>query len=544
MRLLTGAALLTALTVHCAQAQSFKDQCEGLAGSPGVKTATFVAAGKLDFPGPPPVSLAAPDHCQVTGALNSRTGIDGKPYAIGYELRMPAQWNGKFMFQGGGGSDGLVRPAIGVQATGDKPALARGYVIASTDAGHRDEPGPVGPYLFGLDPQARIDKGYYHIPVVTEQAREVMSKLYGKPPARSYFVGCSNGGRQGMAATQRYPELFDGIVAGAPAHRVPRAALESIFEVQTLAAIAPKGSDGKPDLGASLTPTELKTVADAITASCDAADGVADGQVNNVNACKFDIGTVACTPGRNEACIAPEKAAALDKIFKGATLKSGEMLYSDWPYDPGIANPGWTVWKIGSPGKTPPDAPNVTLIPGSVAYYFSSPPEKPADLYDYTLNYDLDRGVQAVEATAPPFTESGWSIEGAPSTDIKAFKAKGGKMIFYHGMADPIFSPHDTIAYLDGLAKRFGSADDLARLYLVPGMNHCAGGPATDQFDALGALENWVEQGSAPTTLLAKARAIPGVPWPGRTRPLCPYPSYAAYSGSGNIEDAANFVCR
>ncbi|MGP8119151.1 MAG: tannase/feruloyl esterase family alpha/beta hydrolase [Xanthobacteraceae bacterium] len=217
----------------------------------GVDKATFVGAGKLDFPGPPPISIVGPDHCQVTGALDPRTGIDGKPYAIGYELRLPADWNGKFVFQGGGGSDGLVRPAIGVQATGDKPALTRGYVVASTDADHRDEPGPIGAYLFGLDPQARIDKGYHHIPVVTEQARILIGKLYGKPPARSYFVGCSNGGRQGMAATQRYPDLFDGIVAGAPAYRVPRAAIEAIFEVQTLAAVAPKGTDGRPDLGAA-----------------------------------------------------------------------------------------------------------------------------------------------------------------------------------------------------------------------------------------------------------------------------------------------------
>ncbi len=266
--------------------------------------------------------------------------------------------------------------------------------------------------------------------------------------------------------------------------------------------------------------------------------------VNNVKACRFDVTALACTPGRNEACLAPEKAAAIERIFKGARLKNGEVLYSDWPYDPGIANPGWTVWKIGSPGKVPPDARNVSLIPGSVAYYFSSPPDRPTDLYDYTLSYDIDRGVKLVEAISPPFLESGWSIEGAPSTDVAAFKAHGGKMIFYHGMADPIFSANDTVAYLDGLALRFGSADDFARLYLVPGMNHCAGGPATDQFDALSALDEWVEQGRSPQALTAKARAVPGVPWPGRTRPLCPYPTYAAYTGNGSIEDAANFVCK
>lgn len=547
----TGIATVLAILVmhtpcQAALAQTFQAKCEALAGGGTAGTITqakFIAAGSLNFPGPPPISLGAPDHCLIQGALAPHVGIDGKPYAIGYELRLPANWNGKFVFQGGGGSDGVLRPAIGVQATGEISALAKGYAIASTDAGHRDEPGPIGPYMFGLDPQARIDKGYNHIPVVTAQAEELIRALYGKPRSRAYFVGCSNGGRQGMAATQRYPQLFDGVIAGAPAYRVPLAAIEAMAEVQTLAAVAPKGADGKPDLGAAISMDDLKLVAGKITELCDAADGLADGLVNNVRACKFDPLALACPAGQTGNCLAPEKAKAIDRVFKGARLGNGEVLYSDWPYDPGIANPGWTAWKIGSAGKVPPDARNVSLIPGSVAYYFSTPPEKVTDLYDYTLKFDIDRGVKAVGAVSPPFLESGGSIEEASSTDIAAFKAHGGKIIFYHGMADPIFSAHDTVAYIDALAKRFGSADDFTRLYLVPGMNHCSGGPSTDQFDALIALDDWVEKGQAPQSLLAKARNIPGVPWPGRTRPLCPYPAYASYSG-GNAEDAASFVCK
>lgn len=530
-----------------ADAQSFKDKCEAMvnaASAPAITQATFVAAGVLNFAGPPPVSINAPDHCQIQGALAPRVGIDGKNYAIGYELRLPVNWNGKFVFQGGGGSDGVLRPAIGIQATGEISALAKGYVMASTDAGHRDEPGPVGPYLFGLDPQARIDKGYNHIPVVTAKAEELIRALYGKPQSRKYFVGCSNGGRQGMAATQRYPQMFDGIVAGAPAYRVPRAALEAMAEVQVFASIAPKASDGKPDLGAALTPDDLKLVSAKITEVCDTADGVADGMVSNTKACKFDPLTIACSAGQNSACLTPDKAGAIDRVFKGARLSNGEMLYSPWPYDPGIASPGWSVWKIGSAGKVPPDARNVTLVPGSVAYYFSTPPEKVTDLYDYTLSYDIDRGVKAIDAVSPPFLESGGSAEAADSTDVTAFKLRGGKMIFFHGMADPIFSANDTVAYVDALAKRFGAADDFTRLYLVPGMTHCTGGPATDQFDALTALDDWVEKGTAPQSLVAKARNIPGVPWPGRTRPLCPYPADASYSGAGSVEDAASFVCK
>ena len=535
------------IMTQAAAAQTFKDACEAMAtatSAPAIAEASFVAAGPQNFTGPPPLSIDLPDHCLIRGALSPHVGIDGKDYAIGYELRLPANWNGKFIFQGGGGSDGVLRPAIGIQATGGVSALTKGYAIASTDAGHRDEPGLIGPYLFGLDPQARIDKGYNHIPVVTAQADAVMRKIYGKPKSRAYFVGCSNGGRQGMAATQRYPDLFDGVVAGAPAYRVPLAAIEAMAEVKALAAVAPKGADGKPDLGASLSMDDLKLVATKITETCDAADGLADGQINNIKACKFDPLVLACASGQNSACLAPEKAGVIDRIFKGARLANGNLVCSDWPYDPGIASPGWTAWKIGSPGKMPPDARNVSLVPGSVAYYFSSPPEKPTDLYDYTLSYDIDRGVRNIEATSPPFLESGWSIEGAASTDVTAFKGHGGKIIFYHGMADPIFSANDTMAYVDELAKRYGSAADFTRLYLVPGMNHCSGGPATDVFDAVTALDDWVEKGQAPRSITAKARDIPGVPWPGRTRPLCPYPSYAAYSGSGNIEDAASFICK
>jgi len=542
-----GAMVGMTATLGAAEAQTFAEKCQALASAasaPAITQATFVAAGPLNLPGPPPVSIAAPDHCQIQGALAPHIGIDGKNYAIGYELRLPSNWNGKFVFQGGGGSDGVLRPAIGVQATGDVSALAKGYAIASTDAGHRDEPGPIGPYLFGLDPQARIDKGYNHIPVVTAKAEEIIKAFYGKPQSRSYFVGCSNGGRQGMAATQRYPSLFDGVVAGAPAYRVPRAAIEGMAEVQVFASIAPKGEDGKPDLGAALSSEDLKIISDKITANCDAADGLADGLVNNIRACKFDPLALQCPAGQTTACLPPKKANAIARIFKGTRLANGEMLYADWPWDPGIASPGWTVWKIGSPGKVPPDARNVTLVPGSVAYYFSSPPQKVTDLYDYTLSYDIDSGLKAVEAVSPPFREAGGATEAADSTDIDAFRAHGGKLIFYHGMADPIFSANDTIAYVDALAKRYGTASDFTRLYLVPGMNHCSGGPATDQFDALSALDDWVENGQAPQSLVAKARNIPGVPWPGRSRPLCPYPSYASFSGSGNSEDAASFACK
>jgi len=213
-------------------AQDFKAACEalstGVSAAGHVTEATFIPAGPVALlpPAPAGATTPAPDHCLIRGKLNERTGIDGKPYAIGYEVRIPASWNGKFIFQGGGGVDGVLRLALGVIGSGTPQpnGLSAGYASASTDAGHLEEPGPIGPYLFGLDPQARADKGYSSIPPVATAAKALITKVQGRAPARSYFVGCSNGGRQSMVATQRYPDMFDGVIAAAPAYRVPRAA--------------------------------------------------------------------------------------------------------------------------------------------------------------------------------------------------------------------------------------------------------------------------------------------------------------------------------
>jgi pimeloyl-ACP methyl ester carboxylesterase len=535
-----------------AAAEDFKTVCERLVqavpDAGRVTEATFVPAGPVVVspPGPPGATAPAPDHCLVRGKINERTGIDGKPYAIGYEVRLPAKWNGKFLFEGGGGSDGVLRPALDVIPFGaPKPnALSAGYVAATTDAGHLDEPGPIGPYLFGLDPKARADKGYSSIPPVAAAAKALIGKLYGKAPSRSYFAGCSNGGRQAMAVTQRYPEMFDGVVAASPAYRVPLAAIDAIGHTQALMSIAPKGADGMPDLGSALSDDELKLIATGILETCDAADGVKDGMVQNMAACKFDPAVLACKEGQSSSCLPAAKVDVVKRIFSGTKNSKGDVIYSAWPYDPGIANAGWRAWRLGTPKASPPNARNVTLIPGSIAYVFMSPAEKPANLLDWEMKFDFDRDTSKVFNGKDGF-EAGMEFEAATSINIDAFKARGGKMIFVHGTADPIFSPLDTIRYFQSLQDRYGAdAADLSRLFLIPGMNHCAGGPSTDEYDAVTALDNWVEKGTAPDMLVAKARMTPDVAWPGRTRPLCPYPKIATYKGSGDIEAAENFECR
>jgi hypothetical protein len=558
--------LLTSITLVCvfssftslAYAQSvsletFRAQCAAVPAAKivalgRVTEATFVQPGGVQLapPAPQGAMSPAPTHCLVRGKINERTGIDGKPYAIGYEVRLPANWNGKFVFQGGGGVDGVLRPALGLLGAGvaQPNALSVGYATASTDAGHLEEPGPLGPYLFGLDPKARSDKGYSSIPPVNAAARALISHTYAKKPARAYFAGCSNGGRQAMVATQRYPHMFDGVVAGAPAYRVPLAAIDGIGNTKAFLKIAPKDDQGRPDLGSAFSMDELRIVSNGILEACDGLDGVKDGMVNNVNACKFNIASVTCKPGQNSACLTPEKAKVLDDVYRGTRNSRGELIYSTWPWDPGLANPGWTAWKIGTPKVWPLNARNITLIPGSVAYDFSVPPVKATDMLDYSIKFNLDTDTKKVMKGDGVF-EAGMEFEAAYSVDLDKFVDHGGKIIFYHGMSDPIFSATDTISYQNSLNRDYGSdANDFSRLFLVPGMAHCSGGPATDVFDALTALDNWVETGKAPDSILASAKNAPGVPWPKRTRPLCAYPSYASYKGTGDIEDAANFVCK
>jgi feruloyl esterase len=538
-------AVLTGMAFGSSAAEksavTFEETCKALIGQavPGgsIASAQYLPAGRE---GTTPV----PDHCKLQGKLNERLGIEGKKYAIGFELRLPKTWNGRFYFQGGGGTDGVVRPAMGTIPAGAVApnALANGFAVVSTDAGHSNESGIQGSYLFGVDPQARSDYGYNHLPVVSAAARTLIETVYGSKPKYSYFVGCSNGGRQGMMATQRFPELFDGVIAGAPAYRVVEASLDAAAQTKIFASVAPVDPNGRAQLGTALSTEELDVVSKGILQACDKLDGIADGMVNNVRDCKFDPKTIQCSSENPSACLAENKVAALKQVFNGARNHDGEVLYSTWPYDPGIATPLWTMWKIGPAAASPPQALNTTLVAGALAHVFLTPPQPTADLYGFVLNLDIDAALKKTANAVAPYLESGKSAVNADSPNIDAYVKHGGKIIFYHGMADGIFSPRDTVKYIDQLSQRYGQqVDSFARLYLVPGMGHCASGPATDQFDAVSELVKWVEEGKAPDTLVAKANA--NAPWPGRTRPLCAYPKQVHYSGKGDVESAKSFVC-
>jgi feruloyl esterase len=479
------------------------------------------------FPGAPPSQdLQLPATCLVQGTADRRTGAAGKEFGIGFELRMPDPWNGRFLFQGGGGTDGTIRPALGLVSFDRPPALAQGFAVVSTDAGHEG----VGDMSFGQDQQARIDYAYRAIDRVTVLAKQIVTRFYGKPPEKSYFVGCSNGGRQGMIAAQRFPSYFDGIVAGDPGFRLSYAAVAEVWDTQALLVAAPKDAEGHAILSQALTSDDLTLLGQAILSACDEKDGLKDGLVDNPGACHFDPAVLECKGEKTAQCLARAQVQAVKKVFAGAVNSRGEQVYSGWPWDPGVASPAWRAWKLGFSKTAVPDALNVSLGFAAVRGYFMTP-------YDPTfdpLKFDFDKDTIGVAETA--------AMNDAVATQLSTFAARGAKLLIYQGMADPAFSATDIIAYYDKLAADNGGiepARNWARLFLIPGMCHCSGGPALDQFDPLAAIVDWVEQGKAPDSIPAKGRAFPG-----RTRPLCAYPRETRYKGTGSIDDPANFACR
>ena len=304
-----GASLLA-----CFSAQSFagpvesrspKDRCQALAMLAGegvtIEAANLVAEGPLKVANPQAAAVDLPEHCLVRGVINPRTGAGGRKFGIGFELRMPTAWNDRFLFQGGAGLDGQAMPAIGTIAnSAGKPALARGFAVVSTDGGHS---GPIVDATFGLDQQARTDYAYNALDKVTVEAKRLIETFYGAPPRYSYMLGCSNGGRQALVASQRLPLQFDGIVAGDPAMRFSRIALGEVWNLHVLARIAPKAPDGRPIYAGALSDADLALVRKAVLARCDKLDGLADGMINDWRHCRFDPAELACGKGRSGGCL-------------------------------------------------------------------------------------------------------------------------------------------------------------------------------------------------------------------------------------------------
>lgn len=507
-----------------------------------------------------PASSSAPQHCQVDGEINRRTGLDGKSYAIRFRLRMPvAGWNGRFFMSGGGGTNGtLVDPIARV---------AEGYAAIGTDSGHdntaNNDPNAGGTAAFGADPQARIDFGYNAYDQVTQVGKALVGRFYHQPPHHAYFVGCSEGGREGLLMSQRFPEHYDGVVAGDPVLHLPLGPLSGVYTTQLFAALAQRANlklaNGDPALNKTYSDTDLLLMRNAVLKACDAMDGLADGIVDNQPACTPArvapaLAEIQCSGAKTDACLSADQIATMQKAYLGTFNSRGQQLYSDWQWDAGMGgqngssyNPSWRSWWLGSYASATNNATKLNFAT-ALAVAYSTPPRLPSPVSQslaYALGYDFDTEPAKLYATSPPFNQSAAQLYFTDATDLSRFRARRAKLMVYHGASDSSVSVNDTLRWYQAMSAAMGGdARDFARFFVVPGMNHCSGGPATDSFDMLPQLVDWVERGTAPASVTARASNPGYFNVAARTRPLCPYPQQARYTGSGDINDAANFRCQ
>jgi feruloyl esterase len=403
---------------------------------------------------------------------------------------------------GNGGLAGAI--SYGAMA----PVLKRGYAVASTDTGHRGA-GNDASWAIG-HPEKQIDFGYRAVHEMTVQAKAIVTAFYSAAPRYAYWSGCSTGGRQGLKEAQRFPADYDGIIAGAPVS-------DWIRLVGHLISV---GTAVRKDAGSAIPPQKLPLIHGAVMAQCDALDGVKDGVLENPRRCRFDPGELQCRGEDVPTCLTSAQVATVRKIYEPFRHpRTGDVLF------PGFARGGELGWEGIPRGFSIAESYFKHMVAADPAWDFRT--------FDYEIDLakaeETDRTVGQFVATDP---------------DLHAFKKRGGKLIQYHGFGEPEIASEDSIRYYDRLVGHFGQAravDDFYRLYMVPGMGHCRGGVgATDQFDMIAALEQWVERGIAPTRIVA-SHATDGVT--DRTRPLCPYPQVARWKGSGSTDDAANFAC-
>lgn len=504
------------------------EKCESLAkldlSNVTITSAKAIATG--EFVGPPQVFSGAdlsafykklPAFCRVVVKAHPSSDSD-----IAIELWMPLTgWNGKLQGLGNGGFAGLI------DDFGLGTSMAKGYAAVATDTGHVGSPVDAA-WALG-HPEKVVDFGHRGIHEMTRIAKVVVQQFYGSAPKHSYFAGCSDGGREALMEAQRYPDDYDGILAGAPANYWTGLLSTAVVDTQAL-------TTGP----ASFIPrTKIPAIANAVVAVCDKLDGVADGILNDPRQCHFDPASIECKAGEDsDNCLTAPQVEALGKIYAGPHDSLGRLIFPG--YLPGAedGDGGWGLWITG-----PAPARSLMAFFG-IGYYSNMVYEKPDWSYK---SFTVDGGLQAArEKTA--------SALDAVNPDLAAFRIRGGKLILYHGWDDPAIPALNTVNYYDSVIKAMGhdNADAFARLYMVPGMQHCGGGPGPSTFDqsddpqhnARIALENWVEKGTAPTSLIA-TRSAEGNPQGSApmTRPLCPYPQFAKYKGSGDTNSAENFVC-
>jgi feruloyl esterase len=505
-RILTGglcALMLAAVVNHHAAAAGAS--CEALASlklpDTTMTLARSVEAGTFAPPASGSVQAGRvmatlPAFCRVAATLKPSADSD-----IKVEVWLPASgWNGKLQAVGNGGWAGTISyPAMA-------EALRRGYATTSTDTGH-SEPG--GAFTLG-HPEKFIDFAYRSEHEMTVAAKAVVNAYYGSAPKYSYWNGCSTGGRQGLAEVQRYPNDFDGVIAGAQAN--PRTHLNAWHLSLVHAALK--------DPAAFIPREKYPAIHRAVVNACDALDGVKDGLISDPARCHFDPQVLACSKADGQGCLTARQVVTARTLMRPAKTSRGEEVFPG--YAPGTEL-GWGA-VVGGPEPTA-----LTI-----------------DHYKYVVfkdatwdwrTFNIDRDVAVADKV------DGGTIN-AINPNIHPFTGHGGKLLMYHGWADPLVAPGTSINYYSSVVKALGGPSKTAasvRLFMVPGMGHCGGGDGPNTFDAVTALEHWVEQGQAPDQMVA-SHSTNGVV--DRTRPLCPYPQVAVHKGTGSTDDAANFVCR
>jgi feruloyl esterase len=438
-----------------------------------------------------------PQFCRVAATLTPSADSD-----IKIEVWLPvAGWNGKFQAVGNGGWSGTINYGAMEQA------LKRGYATSSTDTGHE---GSHGAFALG-HPEKLIDFGYRAEHEMTLAAKAIIGAFYGQAPRYAYWVGCSAGGRQGLKEAQRFPEDYDGIIAGAPANDWTGRAASSLRVGQAV----------HKDEKSYIPPEKYRLIHDAVLRACDALDGVKDGLLTDPTRCRFDPKELQCATGTEpgSACLTSEQVEAARAIY--ATKRNPKTGRDVTALQPG-SELGWGTWA----GPQPFGIGNEHF-----RYVVFKNPD-----WDF-LTLDFDRDIVVAE-------QIDHDTINALDPNLQPFFDRHGKLIHYHGWNDPQISPGNSVNYYKSVATTLGGAsriDPSYRLFMVPGMAHCSGGEGPNTFDMVTALEAWVEQHHPPDRIIATHQTN-GVS--DRTRPLCPYPQVATYAGSGSTDDAASFVCK
>lgn len=479
--------------------------CVALAGKT-IAGAT-VAAAAVAASGPVPI------YCKVSGTLAP---------SLNFEMRLPENWNGKLHYGGGGGYNGSIPGLAGTNLV----ALNMGYATVSSDSGHQ---GSGLSAAFALnDAYAAQLFGSLSVPTVTSTALELIKTAYGKSPTQSYFEGCSNGGREALMNVQRYPNLFDGVIARAPAYNW--VGLMGAFNRNAKALAAP---------GGAFSAAKTQTLASAVRIACDGLDGIVDGVVSNQAACTtavFDPASLRCPGGADTSdnCLSDAQLAVVSSWTTDATF-TGTPPYRNagWSLTGNEDEPGaWAAWETGNGTVT--NALQYLFQDTTVKNYLARDPA--ADSLTYT---PFDQDQNAIYALG--------ALNDATNVDIRPFINSGGKLLLWHGGNDAALSKNATAEYYNNVKTTVGTAtaDAAVRFYIAPGVNHCSGGPGADSADLLTALDNWVVNGTAPGTLAARKFDATGAA--SFERPLCQYPAYPRYTGPANDAAAAklasNYTC-